>query len=114
MAQAGDGMIHDGWARASLGSNPNSAAHMPLENHGGAADKLIKAPSPPAKAVELHTHIMENDIAKIRPVEAIEAAPGEPIVLQPGGLHVMLVGLTGKPEEGTPCRSHSLSRTPAR
>ncbi|NJO38949.1 MAG: copper chaperone PCu(A)C [Rhizobiales bacterium] len=98
--QAGDVMIHDGWARASLGSNPNSAAYMTLENHGDTADKLIKAASPAAEKAELHTHIMENDIAKMRPVEAIEVAPGEPTVLQPGGLHVMLMGLTGKLEEG--------------
>ncbi|MEZ5933648.1 MAG: copper chaperone PCu(A)C [Alphaproteobacteria bacterium] len=100
MAQAGNIMIHDGWARASLGSNPNSAAYMVLENHGDAVDKLIKAASPAAEKAELHTHIMENDIARMRPVEAVEVAPGEPTVLQPGGLHVMLMGLTGKLEEG--------------
>jgi copper(I)-binding protein len=30
---------------------------------------------------------------KMRPVKAIEVAPGEPAVLKPGGLHVMLMGL---------------------
>jgi hypothetical protein len=100
MAHAGAIMIHDGWVRASLGSNPNSAAYMTLEIHGDAVDRLLKASSPAAKAAELHTHIMEDDIARMRPVEAIEVAPGEPTVLQPGGLHIMLMGLTGKLEEG--------------
>jgi copper(I)-binding protein len=100
MGMAGDVMIHDGWARASLGSNPNSAAYMTLETHGDATDRLVKASSPLAETVGLHTHIMENDIARMRPVEAIEVAPGEPTVLQPGGLHLMVMGLSEKLEEG--------------
>jgi copper(I)-binding protein len=36
----------------------------------------------------------------MRPVEAIEVTPGAPIVLQPGGLHVMLIGLKAPLKEG--------------
>ncbi|NJO39025.1 MAG: copper chaperone PCu(A)C [Rhizobiales bacterium] len=100
MAHVGAVMIHDGWARASLGSNPNSAAYMTLENHGDTVDRLIRVSSPAAETAGLHTHIMDGGIARMRPVEAIEVAPGEPTVLQPGGLHVMLMGLSGKLEEG--------------
>lgn len=32
-------------------------------------------------------------MAKKRPLEAIEVSPGEPAILQPGGLHVMLMAL---------------------
>lgn len=100
MAKVGDVMIHDGWARASIGSAPNSAAYMTLMTSGDAGDKLLGASSPAAEAAELHTHLMENGIARMRPVEAIEVAPGEPTVLEPGGLHLMLMGLKGKLEEG--------------
>ncbi len=37
---------------------------------------------------------------KMRSVEAAEITPGEPSVLQPGGLHVMLMGLTEPLVEG--------------
>ena len=37
---------------------------------------------------------------KMRSVEAVEITPGEPSVLQPGGLHVMLMGLTEPLVEG--------------
>ena len=47
MAKVGEIMIHDGWARASLGNLPNSAAYMTLETHG-AGDRLIGASSPAA------------------------------------------------------------------
>ena len=30
---------------------------------------------------------------KMRPIKAIEVKPGEPTVLKPGGLHVMLIDL---------------------
>ena len=44
---------------------------------------------------------MEGGVAKMRPVDAIEVAPGQPTVLEPGGPHVMLRGLTQKLEAGT-------------
>ena len=93
MAKVGDLMIHDGWARASIGSAPNSAAYMSLMIHGDAADKLIAVKSPVAESAELHNHVMEGDIAKMRQVEAIEVKPGEMATLEPGGFHVMLMGL---------------------
>ncbi|MEM8951899.1 MAG: copper chaperone PCu(A)C [Pseudomonadota bacterium] len=93
MAKVGDVMIHDGWARASIGSAPNSAAYMTLMTHGDAADKLVGATTPVAETVELHNHIIEGDIAKMREVEAIEVKPGEMATLEPGGYHVMLIGL---------------------
>jgi copper(I)-binding protein len=101
MAKLGDLMIHDGWARASIGRAPNSAAYMTLMTHGSETDKLVAVSTPAAETAELHTHLMENDIAKMRPVDAIEVAPGEPTVLEPGGLHVMLMGLKEALEEGS-------------
>ena len=41
-------------------------------------------------------------MAKMRPVAAIEIAPGEPTVLEPGGMHIMLIGLRDKRVEGDP------------
>ncbi len=44
---------------------------------------------------ELHTHIMEDGIAKMREVEGgIPVLAGEMTMLQRGGFHVMLMGLT--------------------
>lgn len=100
MAKAGDIMVHDSWARASIGNAPNSAAYMTLMNHGEVADKLIAVETALARAAELHNHIMEDGIAKMRRVEAIDVNPSEPASLEPGSLHVMLMGLTEKLEAG--------------
>lgn len=100
MATVGDITIHDAWARASLGKTPNSAAYFRMETKGDEADRLIAASSDMAGTVGLHTHLMEDGVAKMRPVEAIEVAPGEPTVLEPGGLHLMLMGVKEKLVEG--------------
>jgi copper(I)-binding protein len=101
VAQVGDIAIREPWVRASLGNAPNSAAYMTLETTGASPDRLIGGSTPAAERVELHTHIMEGGVAKMRPIDAIEVAPGAPTVLAPGGAHVMLSGLTRKLEAGT-------------
>jgi copper(I)-binding protein/predicted aconitase with swiveling domain len=92
--------ISDGWARASIGEGANSAAYMTLSVEGETPDRLVAAATPLAARAELHNHIMEDGVARMRPVEAIEVKPGEPTVLEPGGLHVMLMGLKEQLEPG--------------
>jgi periplasmic copper chaperone A len=100
VAKVGDLTIHEPWVRASLGNAPNSAAYMALETMGATPDRLIGGSTPVAQMVELHTHIMEGGVAKMRPVDGIEVVPGQRTVLEPGGPHVMLSGLTRKLEAG--------------
>ena len=92
-ALAADIRIEDAWARASLGQARNGAAYMIVHATGAQPDRLVAATSPVAGKVELHNHIMVGNVAQMRPVDAIEVVPGSPTVLQPGGLHVMLLDL---------------------
>ena len=96
----GDLMIDHPWARASIGQTPNGAAYMTITTSGQETDRLMAVESDVAKRVELHTHMMEEGVMKMRQVEAIEVAPGEPTLLKPGGLHVMLMGLKTPLVEG--------------
>jgi len=79
------------WARAAAAGN--SAAYMILRNGGEAADRLLKAESDVAEAVELHKSTMEGGMMKMAPVEIIEVPAKGQAKLEPGGLHVMLIGL---------------------
>ena len=63
-------------------------------------DRLVAMSLPLADRAELHTHIMEGDIVKMRRIEELEISPGEPTVLRPGSHHVMLMGLTKPLVEG--------------
>lgn len=85
--------VNHPWARESPPTVLNGAAYMTLINQGDQPDRLLGASGKVAKTIELHTHIMENNMMKMRPVEAIDVNPGRPTVLQPGGLHIMLIGL---------------------
>jgi copper(I)-binding protein len=96
----GDLTIAQPWARASAGKAKNGVAYMTLANKGTAKDRLVGATTPAARKASLHTHLMEGDIMKMRPVEAVEIAPGKSAVLKPGGLHVMLMGLKTPLKEG--------------
>jgi len=98
--KVGDIMIHESWARASIGNAPNSAAYMMVMTQGDVGDKLISAETPIAERAELHDHILDGDVAKMQKVDAIAINPGEPAALQPGGMHVMLMGVKDKLKEG--------------
>ena len=87
------------WARASAGPARNSAAFMTIHNAGD-ADRLVAAAADVSERVELHTHMMEGDVMKMRQVEAIEVPAGGMAELQPGGFHVMLIGLKAPLKEG--------------
>jgi periplasmic copper chaperone A len=93
--------IADGWARASAGQARAGAAYMSLRNTGDAEDRLTGAETPAASRTEIHTHIKDGTIMRMREVEGgIVLPPGKTVTLEPGGLHVMLIGLTQPLQEG--------------
>jgi copper(I)-binding protein len=98
--RAGEVVVHDPWVRASLGATRTSAVYMTIEVTGEHADRLVAAASPIAEHAQLHAEVMDQGIAQMRPVAAVEIAPGTPTVLAPGGLHLMLTGLRNKLVEG--------------
>lgn len=87
------------WARPTIAKMRISAAYFQASVAEG-GDKLIAAKTANADKAELHQHIMENGIAKMRPVDSVAIAPGAPAVFQPGGYHVMIAGLKGPLNEG--------------
>lgn len=91
--KAGAIEIEHPWARASAASVPNGAVYLVLHNEGKEGDRLVSASSPAADRVELHTHIDENGVMKMRQINAVEVAPDTTIKLAPSGLHIMLLGL---------------------
>lgn len=81
------------YARAVPPGQTNSAAFLTLRNRTGNDHALVAAESPVAQTMELHTHIMDEGMMRMRPVEKIEVPAGVTVELQPGGLHIMLIGL---------------------
>ena len=78
-----------------------SAAFMTLRNTGAENHAVVAARTPAAAIVELHTHWMGDDgMHRMREVEQVEVRAGGEAVLQPGGLHVMLINLTAPLKAG--------------
>lgn len=72
----------------------NSAAYLTLINRGDGDRALVGARTPVARKAELHTHINDDGVMRMRQVERIDVPAGETTRLEPGGLHMMLFGLT--------------------
>ena len=79
---------------------PNSAAFMTISNRGSSDRKLIQAASPVARKVELHTHLNDQGMMRMRQVADIEIKAGAQTELKPGGYHVMLLDLQQPLQEG--------------
>ncbi|QFY89017.1 copper chaperone PCu(A)C [Magnetovirga frankeli] len=92
--------IDNPYVRAVPPGTPNSAAFMTINNRGSADNALVGAASPASKVVELHTHVMEDGMMKMRQVQQIDLPAGKAAVLEPGGLHIMLIGLKGNLKPG--------------
>lgn len=96
----GDIHIIKPWSRPLPAISANGAAYMTLVNKGTAPDRLLSVSTPAARKAEIHIHTMEGGMMKMRPMDHIDIEPGEPSVLQPGGTHVMLIGLKEPLVEG--------------
>ncbi len=88
------------WVRATPGGSTLTAAFMEIKTGAGISDKLVAASSPSAGRVEVHTHIKDGDVMKMRRVETLELKPGETRVMAPSGDHVMLFDLKAPLKEG--------------
>ena len=99
---APDLIVRDAWIRPAVVPGGmevpvNSAAYLTIENRGTAADRLVEVIFGGANRVELHeSFVDERGIASMRPVASVEVPAGGEARLEPGGLHVMLMGLTGR------------------
>ncbi len=100
-AFAHNGVVHLGpinislpFTRATLPNAPVGGGFLTIENTGAEADRLVSATSPVAGDVQLHEMAMEGDVMKMRHLESgIEIPAGATVVLEPGGLHIMFMGL---------------------
>ena len=92
--------IEEPYARATAGGQSVGAAYFRIVNQGQTEDKLLSVTADISASVELHTMMIEGDVAKMREVREIIVPPGQSVDLKPGGLHVMFLGLKAPLKEG--------------
>jgi copper(I)-binding protein len=101
---AGDIAIGHPFAAPSLAGTSNGAAYLAsIENKGGGPDRLVRASTPAAERVELHTMNLDpQGVMRMREIDAIALAPKAKIQMRPGsGMHLMLIGLKAPLKAGS-------------
>ena len=81
--------------RATLAGMPTSAAYMKITNNGVSDDRLIAAKTAIAQRAEIHSMELDHGVMRMQAVDGgLTIAAGDSVALAPGGLHIMLLGLT--------------------
>ncbi len=88
------------WARATPGGAKVGGAYLELKAAAGIEDRLVAAKSAAAGTVEIHDHINEGGIMKMRRVDGIKLSGGQTVTLKPGGYHLMLMDLKQPLKQG--------------
>lgn len=91
---AGNVKIDNAWVRATAPGQKVAGVYMEIT-----ADRdmeLVAGTTPRADHVELHLMRMDGGLMEMRELESIKLPKGKTVSLEPGGLHVMLIGLTSQ------------------
>lgn len=102
-AQTPEVAVTEAWARATPPGASVGAAYVTLMSPAG--DTLLSASSPAAARVEVHEMRMDGSVMRMRELSGgMALPPGQAVTLQPGGLHIMMIGLKGplKPGDTVP------------
>ena len=101
IAGSEDDVVKDAWARASIGANRPGAAYMTIRNTGDEAVTLTGIRTDLAMMPDIHqTSTNDEGVSSMARAGEIEIAPGATVLLEPGGLHAMLMRLQRPMAEG--------------
>jgi copper(I)-binding protein len=93
-------VVEHPWARATPGGAKTGATYLTLINNADSADQLLGATTPVADKVQFHSTSEENGVSHMREMHAIDLSPRARVTFDPGGMHIMLVGLKQALKEG--------------
>jgi copper(I)-binding protein len=86
-------VVRDAWTRQTPGSDV-AAVYLTLHNPTQRPITVVGIESSAASHAMIHETRTEGGISKMRAHEQLVVAPGETLKFEPGGLHVMLHGLS--------------------
>lgn len=90
----GDLRVHHPYSRATPPGARVGAGYLRIENTGSTDDRLVEVTCECAEASEIHEMRMEGDVMRMRHMpDGLPAPAGETVMLEPGGYHLMFIGL---------------------
>jgi hypothetical protein len=94
-------IVDEAWSRASIGTSRPGVVYMTIRNEGNESRKLGAVTTDLAARAEIHqTSTNERGVSSMSRVEELEVPAGSSVALEPGGLHVMLMGLQRSMKRG--------------
>ena len=97
----GDLVLERPWVRATPPAAAVAGGYVTITNAGTTADRLVGGEAAFAARVEIHEMAMTDGVMRMRELaDGLTVAPGATVTLEPGGYHVMFMGLTEPLVEG--------------
>lgn len=78
-----------------------AAAYFILHNHGQQDLQMLHVEAQVAAEAQVHRHIHENGLMKMRQVRHLLVPAGAKLVFEPGGYHLMLLDISEPPAVGS-------------
>ena len=78
------------WIREAPPSSQVLAAYMSISNPGDAAITIVGISSPDFDSAELHRTLINEGVASMQHIKQLKVPANGDIMLEPGGLHLML------------------------
>jgi len=98
--RAGKLTVAEPWSPPTPPVAAVGVVYLSISNSGPSADRLVAITSPVARKVEIHESRTVQGTIQMRAVASIECQPGV-TKIEPGGVHIMLLGLTAPLTAGT-------------
>lgn len=93
--------ISNAYLRATPPRAPVAGGYLTLTNTGSEPDRLISLTAPVSDEASIHEMAETDGVMTMRPLDnGLPIGAGETVVLEPGGLHLMLMGLKAQLVEG--------------
>lgn len=86
--------VVDPYVRAIPPGRTVTAAFFTLHNKSEQVCHLVAATAENIERAELHNHLLEDGLMKMREVDSVEVPAGEQVAFKPGSLHIMLYGVS--------------------
>jgi len=93
-------IVEDAWVRLPPPVADTAAGYMTIRNHDGQDVEITKVTTAIAKSPEFHTMQMHDGMMHMQKMEKVVVPAHGGISFDPGGNHLMLIGLTRALETG--------------
>ena len=92
--------IENAWTRATPPGAETAAGYMMIRNKSSSPDHLVSAASPLAARVEMHVHLHDGAVVRMRQVKSYDIPATGSLELKPGVAHLMFVDIKRPFKEG--------------